>query len=63
MKVAGDALQHNSTLVRQNCTGGGCGRGFPPPAGGSGWAAPGKFLKFASPEMHFGAFSEPKSVF
>ena len=54
MKVAGGQLHRVSDKSR---TGGGVGGGYPLLLGGHG-----KFLKFAYPEMHSGAFSGRKSV-
>ena len=39
-----------------------CRRGIPPPAGGGGGGGHSKFLNFAYPEMHSGAFLGQKSV-
>lgn len=62
-KIAGAPLRRDSGAGRQSRPWGGCGRGFPPPAGGVWGASPRKFWKSACSEVHSGAFSGPKSYF
>ena len=57
-KIAGAPMRRASGVGRQSRPWGGCGRGFPPPAGGV-W----KNWKSACSEVHSGAFSGPKSYF